>query len=176
MDPAGHQPVMNSKPALRDFDPAGMPLYLLSRLMSRVPGDPELAQIRATPRLWSVKNGRLGAYMWLALGPYEEDEVRCRYEPGPRATHDLGLRHIPAARGAWRLAVGEALGRGVRAVACAGYRWTLSRMSSFNLASSVSQARMGADRIRRRVFVVLCGCQLRLDAEASPSRSDAATP
>jgi hypothetical protein len=205
---------MNSKPALRDFGPAGLPLYLLSRLMSRLPGrrarlvkyvywaqpvpekrllpdrpgapairrllpgDPELGQI---PRdasvverrfasgdccLGIVKNGRLAGYMWLALGPYEEDEVRCRYEPRPaqHAAWDYDIFLQPDERGG--LLFVRLWDAAYALLRAQGYRWTLSRISSFNLASSASQARMGAHRVGWGVFVVLFGCQLMVSSIA----------
>jgi hypothetical protein len=143
-----------------------------------LPGDVEVAQIPRDPQLvaqrfangnfclGAVRNGRLAGYMWLSTGPYEEDEVRARYElaPAGRAAWDYDIFLQPDERGGllfvrlWDAAY-EFLRRG-------GYRWCLSRISSFNLASSASQARMGARRLGWAVFLVVFGWQLMISSVA----------
>jgi hypothetical protein len=140
------------------------------------PADPELAQIPRDARLvdlrfangdiclGAVRNGHLAGYMWLSTGPYEEDEIRARFEPAPegRAAWDYDIFLLPEERGGllfarlWDAAYGLLRER--------GYRWCISRISSFNLASSASQARMGAQRLGWGIFIVLFGCQLMLSS------------
>jgi hypothetical protein len=139
-------------------------------------GDAELAQIPRDARLvdlrlangdiclGAVRDGQLIGYMWLSIGPYEEDEVRARFEPAPegRAAWDYDIFLVPEERGGllfarlWDAAYGLLRER--------GYRWCISRISAFNLASSASQERMGARRLGWGMFIVLFGCQLMLSS------------
>jgi hypothetical protein len=140
------------------------------------PGDAELAQIPRDERLvdlrlangdiclGAVRDGRLIGSMWLSIGPYEEDEIRARFEPAPegRAAWDYDIFLLPEERGGllfarlWDAAYGLLRER--------GYRWCISRISAFNLASSASQERMGARRLGWGIFIVLCGFQLMLSS------------
>jgi hypothetical protein len=140
------------------------------------PGDAELSQIPRDARridlrfangdlcLGAVRGERLAGYMWLSTGPYEEDEVRARFEPAPegRAAWDYDIFLLPEERGGltfarlWDAAYGLLRER--------GYGWCISRISAFNLASSASQARMGARRLGWGIFIVLFRYQLMLSS------------
>jgi hypothetical protein len=139
-------------------------------------GDPALSQIPRDPELvgWRLAHGnvclgalredRLVAYLWMSTGPYEEDEVRARFAPEPqgRAAWDYDVFIVPEERGGllfarlWDAAYALLRER--------GYRWTLSRISSFNLLSSASQARMGAHPVGWGLFVILFNCQLMISS------------
>src|SRR4030095_13510220 len=95
-----------------------------------------------------------------------EDVVRARYEPVPerRAAWDYDIFLVPEERGGllfvrlWDAAYALLRAR--------GFRWSLSRISAFNLVSSASQERMGARRLGWSVFLVLFRCQLMVSSVA----------
>jgi hypothetical protein len=140
--------------------------------------DPEIAQVARDPRLvaarlangdiclGAVKQGRLAGYMWISAGTYDEDEVRARFDPQPagRAAWDYDIFILPEERGGllfvrlWDAAYDLLRAR--------GYGWCLSRISSFNLVSSASQARMGARPIGWGIFLILFNCQLMISSLA----------
>lgn len=85
----------------------------------------------------------LVAYIWLTLGPYEEDEVRCRFLPLPegRTSWDFDLYVLPAYRlSPAFLKMWDEADAFLRAH---GVAWSCSRISAFNLASVRSHARLG---------------------------------
>ena len=98
--------------------------------------------------------------LWICLGPYEEDEVRCRFVPLPagRVSWDLGVYVVPSHRAGFAFARlwGEANAylrqRGVQA--------TLSRIATVNRTSLASHARLGAKRIGTATFLRLWGAQI----------------
>jgi hypothetical protein len=131
--------------------------------LAQVPRDPDLVAARLANGdicLGAVKQGRLAGYMWISIGAYEEDEVRARFDPRPegRAAWDYDIFIMPEERGGvlfvrlWDAAYELLRAR--------GYRWSLSRISSFNLASRASQARMGARPIGWGMFLILFNHQL----------------
>ncbi len=98
--------------------------------------------------------------LWLCLGPYEEDEVRCRFEPTPegRTSWDFGVYVSPSHRGGivfarlWDEACNYLRTRGVT--------WTLSRIGSVNIASMTAHSRLGAKRLGSATFLCLGRWQL----------------
>ena len=205
---------MSSRPRLRDFGPVDAPLYLLARLLRRLPGgrsrllkyrfwaqpvpqqrlmprragtlairplglqDPEIAQVPRDPGLvtarlsngdiclGAVRQGRLAGYLWISGGTYDEDEVRARFAPQPegRAAWDYDIFILPEERGG--LLFVRLWDAAYELLRARGYRWSLSRISSFNLASGASQARMGARPIGWGVFLILFNCQLMISSLA----------
>ena len=97
--------------------------------------------------------------LWLCLTPYEEDEVRCRYHPGPsgRASWDFDVYLKPEHRTGlgfarlWDAANSFLRERGV------SVSW--SRISAFNPASISSHARLGARVVGDATFLRLGPCQ-----------------
>ena len=205
---------MRAKPRLRDFGPVDAPLYLLARLLRRMPGshsrllkytfwsqpvpvdrlmprrasavairvldpgDPVLPQIPRDPGLiaarlgngdiclGAVRGDRLLACMWIATGVYEEDEVRARFDPQPRgrAAWDYDIFVLPEQRGG--LLFARLWDAAYELLRERGYRWSISRISSFNLASSAAQARMGARPVGWGMFLILFNCQLMVSSIA----------
>ena len=100
------------------------------------------------------------AYIWLLMGAYQEDEVRCRFIPRPagRSAWDFDVYVVPKHRfGAaflrlWQEANAYLSERGIE--------WTMSRISAFNSSSLASHRRLGARSIGSAVFVSLGSCQL----------------
>ena len=136
------------------------------------PSDPI---IKAFPRPQAVIASRFGqgaiclvalkadefiGFLWLTLGPYQEDEVRCRYIPLPKDStawdfdvylhpeHRTGIAFMKL----WDEANSLLTDRQVH--------WSLSRISAFNGNSMHSHARMGARRIGSAVFFSIGTLQL----------------
>jgi hypothetical protein len=140
--------------------------------------DPELAQVPRDPRLvaarlangdiclGAVKHGRLAGCMWISTGPYDEDEVRARFDPRPqeRAAWDYDIFIVPEERGS--LLFVRLWDAAYELLRTRGYLWSLSRISSFNLPSQASQARMGARRVGWGVFLILFNHQLTISSVA----------
>jgi hypothetical protein len=98
--------------------------------------------------------------LWLCLAGYEEDEVRCRYNPGPpgQAAWDFDVYVDPKHRNGlgfarlWDEANGWLRRRGV------AFSW--SRISAFNPGSLASHARLGAKVAGKATFLRVGPCQL----------------
>ena len=142
------------------------------------PGDPVLAQL---PRdaaliaarlasgdicLAAVRGERLVASMWIATRSYRDDEVRATFEPRPhgRAVWDYDIFILPEERGG--LLFARLWDAAYELMRERGHGWSLSRISSFNLTSTASQARMGARPVGWGVFVILFNCQLTISSIA----------
>jgi GNAT superfamily N-acetyltransferase len=110
----------------------------------------------------AFQDGRLIGYLWLVLGPYIEDEVRCRFTPAPvgKAAWDFDVYLEPQYRAGvafarlWDAADAFLRERGVG--------WTMSRISAFNPGSLASHARLGAQRLGSATFVGSAYWQLTL--------------
>lgn len=110
--------------------------------------------------LGAFRAGEMIGCLWLSLGPYHEDEVRCTFEPQPpgRASWDFDvyirpdLRHGLAFARLWDAANAYLRARGVK--------WSFSRISAFNPHSLASHGRLGARRIGVVTFLVLGPWQL----------------
>ncbi|MGF1606896.1 MAG: N-acetyltransferase [Rhodothalassiaceae bacterium] len=136
------------------------------------PTDPALA---AMPIAGSVVNFRFGqgarclglfrgetlaAYAWFCLNGYDEDEVRCRFEPRPAhiCAWDFDVYVLPDHRASFAfLALWDAADRFLRSQ---GREVSVSRISAFNLGSVRSHARLGAKQVGRSDFVRFGGLQL----------------
>ncbi|EKV32746.1 hypothetical protein C882_1584 [Caenispirillum salinarum AK4] len=105
--------------------------------------------------LGAVKDGRVIGCLWLCLGPFDEDEVRCRYvrEPEGAASWDFDVYVHPDHRTGfafgrlWDAANGLLRERGAR--------FSASRISAFNAASLKSHAALGAAAVGRATFLRL---------------------
>lgn len=110
--------------------------------------------------LGAFRGDRMLAFIWLAFGSYEEDEVRCTFAlPDPDSSvFDFDLYVMPE----FRLGVAfAALWHGVnRMLRERGVSFTYSRVSRFNVASRRSHERLGARRIAGVLFLKLWRTQL----------------
>jgi hypothetical protein len=102
--------------------------------------------------LGGFRNDRLVGYMWLCLGPYEEDEVRCTFIPDPsQGVWDFDFYIVPKHRlgptflGLWDGAYAFLRER--------GYRYSFSRVSRFNLDSRRAHDRLHWKRIGSALFL-----------------------
>jgi hypothetical protein len=100
-------------------------------------------------------NGQIAGYLWLVIGPYEEDEVRARFVPHPQPTTawDFDVTVLPHFRMGrlfsylWARAGVDLAARGVT--------HTVSRISAFNAASMSAHRRMGASTVGCAAFLRL---------------------
>ena len=110
--------------------------------------------------LVAAHKGQLAGFLWFVIGPYEEDEVRARFVPGPagRAAWDFDVMIMPQYRLGrlfsylWNGATAE--------LAASGVQHTISRISAFNAASIASHRRLGARIVGQAVFVCVGELQL----------------
>jgi hypothetical protein len=115
----------------------------------------------------AFKEGVIVGCLWLCLGPYEEDEVRCRFIPLPEseACWDLGLYVTPRLRGG--LVFARLWDEANEYLRKHGVKWTLSRIGIANMGSLASHARLGAHRIGTATYLCLGRMQIML-ASFSP--------
>lgn len=129
------------------------------------PGDPALSAKWLTAQVLSYRfgqgsiclgafqNGAMIGWLWLTLGPYDEDEVRCRFMPRPAGQsawdYDVFIlpeyRTGPAFARLWDAANGYMRDRGIA--------WSFSRISAFNPASLASHRRLGARHIGTATYL-----------------------
>ncbi len=106
--------------------------------------------------LAAEKHGQFAGFLWIKESQYPEDEVRCTYvlEPPSVAVWDFDVYIEPAHP--HRSHVRPPLGQRVRVDAAARrYRWTLSRISAFNMDSLAAHRRLGTRPIGSATFVPL---------------------
>lgn len=143
-----------------------------------LPDDPALAEMPLEAETVAFRFGQgahclglfrgkaLAGYIWLILGPFEEDEVRCRFVPLPaaRASWDFDIYVLPTYRLSpvfpklWDVADAFLRERGIA--------WSCSRVSAFNLTSVRSHARLGALDLGGADFLVAGPVQLMLSGQA----------
>jgi len=112
--------------------------------------------------LCAEKQGKFIGFIWLILGQYEEDEVRCLFKPAPtkQVAWDFDVYVDPDYRFGftfvklWDAAFDWMRSRGV--LGC------MSRISAFNPESLRSHQRMGAHKLSSLVFLVLGRFQMLL--------------
>jgi GNAT superfamily N-acetyltransferase len=103
------------------------------------------------------RDSELVGMIWLHLGPYPEDEVRCWFVPGDKCSWDFDVYVRPDMRNSflfarlWDAAFAYLRERGVTHSAC--------RVSAWNAASIQSHRRLGARRLYSAVFLVLGSLQ-----------------
>jgi len=116
----------------------------------------------------AFKDGGSVGCLWLCLGTYVEDEIRCRFEPWPggQAVWDYDVYVDPDLRQGlvfarlWDEANAYLRGRGIG--------WSVSRISAFNPKSLTSHARLGATVCG--VLTTLCAGRLQFSvATLAPS-------
>ncbi|MBU2709929.1 hypothetical protein [Zooshikella harenae] len=114
----------------------------------------------------AYKNNQFQGYIWYTPGTYQEDEVRCFFEPLPSKTSvwDFDVYIVPHAR--MSLAFPK-----LWDTLCAHHRsnnvkWTLSRISAFNKESICAHERLGAKRVGSATFICVGKCQLMLSSHA----------
>jgi hypothetical protein len=110
------------------------------------------------------KDEELAGYIWLVVGAYDEDDVRCRYVPYPTGVacwdYDLYVaekfRNSAVYSMIWTSAIAVLTKSGVR--------WSLSRVSGSNPKSLAAHLRMGAVRIGTAFFLQFGATQITLSS------------
>jgi len=105
-------------------------------------------------------DGHFAGYLWFHLGPYQEDEVRCRFVPWPagRVAWDFDVYIVPRLRATrafsrlWQAAERQLLGLGTTHSA--------SRIASYNAASVRSHLRSGAVVSGSAIFLTIGRAQI----------------
>ena len=134
--------------------------------------DPALAAMPTSDEVLAYRFGQgalcFGAFqqhemigcLWLKIGHYDEDEVRCRFAPMPEggASWDFDVYILPERRSGlafarlWDTANSYLRDRGIA--------WSFSRISAFNAGSLASHSRLGAKRIGTATFLAIGRLQL----------------
>jgi hypothetical protein len=107
-----------------------------------------------------AEGSHLAGFLWFVVGPYDEDEVRVRFVPGPQgaAAWDFDVSIQP------RYRMGRLFSylwhRAGLELAALGVRHTVSRVSAFNAASIASHRRLGSCVVGGAFFVCVGRWQL----------------
>jgi hypothetical protein len=106
--------------------------------------------------LVATKAGRIVGCIWFVAGGYEEDEVRCRFEPLPRGRRawDFDVFIHPDFRGS--LVFPKLWSEAGARMRQANIEQTLSRISAFKPESLLAHARLGA-RVLARCAILKLG-------------------
>ena len=110
--------------------------------------------------LAALTDGKCVGFLWMLVGPYREDEVRCRYIPTPqgKAAWDFDIYVCPEHRAG--VVFMRLWDEANRYLAARGVRWSMSRISAFNSGSLASHTRMGARRIGSALFLSVGSLQI----------------
>jgi len=110
--------------------------------------------------LAALKEGLPVGFLWLLLGSYQEDEVRCRYVPLPvgKSAWDFDVYVEPEHRNG--IAFLKLWDEANRFLVAHQIQWSLSRISAFNSGSILSHARMGTQRIGAVTFLSIGSWQI----------------
>lgn len=107
---------------------------------------------------------RMIGYLWLCLGVYDEDELRCRFAPDPEgeAAWDVDIYVDDAFRSSFAFArLWDAANAYFRQH---GIRWSMSKISVFNLASLASHRSLGATPLGNVTFILAGRWQMLLSS------------
>lgn len=108
----------------------------------------------------AFQDGEIKGCLWLCLGPYDEDEVRCRFVhvPEGETAWDFDVYVCPDAR------LGFVFGRlwdeANAFLRENGVSWSMSRISAFNPGSLASHTSLGARRVGSAIYLKLGGWQV----------------
>lgn len=150
--------------------------------------DPAFAALPLTPAVLDYRFGQgamcFGAFkggavigcLWLCLGPYLEDEVRCRFVP-QEASWDFDVYLLPEHRVGFGFArLWDEANAYLRS---RGLRWSISRIDVLNTKSLTAHGKLGIRTLATAVFL-RCGPLQVLLADVAPfvgvSLSDASAP
>jgi hypothetical protein len=116
--------------------------------------------------LAAFRAGRFIGFLWLLVGAYQEDEVRCRFRPSPAggAAWDFDVYVEPQER--WGFAFSRLWQEANRYLSARGVRWSLSRISAFKRDSLACHARLGSARVGSALFLCAGPWQLMLASVA----------
>lgn len=112
--------------------------------------------------LGAFKGGAIIGCLWLCLGPYLEDEVRCRFVPLPvgRASWDFDVYLLPEHRVGFGFArLWDEANNLLRA---RGIAWSISRISVLNMKSLAAHDRLGICKLATAAYLRMGRLQLML--------------
>ncbi len=120
--------------------------------------------------LAASKDGRFAGCIWFVVGPYEEDEVRCRFEPLPlgQRAWDFDVFIAEPFRGT--LVFPKLWTETAKLMQTLGVQQTLSRISAFKPESLAAHARLGARVIAQASFLKLWGLEIALMRDGNGRR------
>lgn len=102
--------------------------------------------------------------LWLCLGSYQEDEVRCIFRPPADCSWDFDVYIKPEHRAGIAFAsLWDAANQFLRS---RGAKWSMSRISVLNSRSMSAHGRLGATPIGSMLFFRLCRAQLAISSVA----------
>jgi hypothetical protein len=110
--------------------------------------------------LGAFRERRLIGCIWLCLGSYNEDEVRCRFvpEPSEMSAWDFDVFIVPEYRAGLLFArIWDAANEYLRA---RGVKWSMSRITAFNAASLAAHSKLGARRLGSATYFRIYRWQL----------------
>jgi hypothetical protein len=112
--------------------------------------------------LAATKDDQFAGCIWFVVGPYEEDEVRCRFEPLPQGERawDFDVFIAEVFRGS--LVFPKLWTEASKLMQQLGVGKTLSRISAFKPESLAAHSRLGARPIARCVFLKLWRAEIAL--------------
>src|SRR5208337_735842 len=124
--------------------------------IARMPASPEIKESRFKQNaicLAAFQKNELIGYIWFCFRAYDEDEVRCTYvlPEGNQAVFDFDVYLFPEHRmsfgfvGMWSGANEFLRSRGIK--------FSVSRLTRFNLSSRRAHMRLGAQRVGRLFFL-----------------------
>jgi hypothetical protein len=99
------------------------------------------------------KDGQFVGFLWLQMGGYLEDEVRCRFNPAPAGytAWDFDVHIEPEHRNTFAFArLWDTANAFLRD---AGVKWSVSRISAFKPGSINSHVRLGAFPVGQACFL-----------------------
>jgi hypothetical protein len=114
--------------------------------------------------LGGFQGDALVGMIWLHLGPYPEDEVRCLFVPDKSTAWDFDVYVVPELRSSflfarlWDTAFTYLREQNIVSTVC--------RVSAWNQASIQAHRRLGATRLSSAVFIVIGPAQLMLATQA----------
>jgi hypothetical protein len=147
----------------RPLLPASRGRTIEVRSMAR--GDPAFAGLPLTPEvidyrfaqnaicLGAFKGGAVIGCLWLCLGPYLEDEVRCRFVPLPAGavSWDFDVYLLPEHRVGFGFA--RLWDEANSLLRQRGVAWSISRISVLNVKSLAAHDKLGIRTLATAVFL-----------------------
>ena len=108
----------------------------------------------------AIKNSALIGYIWLCIGPYNEDEVKSKFipEPAGQAAWDFDIYIDPKHRLGFAFPrLWDAANQYLAQNKCL---WSMSRISAFNAQSLASHDRLGAHKVGSATYLCIGKWQL----------------
>lgn len=102
--------------------------------------------------LAAYRQGTFVGYIWFNMGPYYEDEVRCRFVPCPRAQASWDYDAFVVPRYRLGRAFSSLWSAALESMYAQGARVSYSRISAYNGPSIAAHTRLGSSRVATVYF------------------------